>query len=245
MKSIENQVRSMSAALFAFGIFIVLSVWFSGCGSSSTVSYMGPTGATGATGASEPVPVVTSVDAIVNAYNENLVGTGNDPITPGLRCSLYAVPNMPAEPCLLATNIPGCATLSGSPGYAYVGTWTYTGTVNQVNQVGAQGFNMLPTALQSSYANNFAITCTGYFVNTDYNYHQFDVSSDDGSLLYVGGGNPLVSNDGLHVAADVTGVVYLQAQVYYFQLNYFQGGGNVALTVNMDGNLLPAANLYH
>jgi hypothetical protein len=103
---------------------------------------------------------------------------------------------------------------------------------------------MLPEALQSIYSSNFALTCTGYFVNVDYNDHEFDVASDDGSLLYVGG-SLVVQNDGGHGIADVKGQKYLQAQVYSIQLNYFQGPGNVALIVNMDGSLLPATYLWH
>jgi hypothetical protein len=214
----------------------------------------GPQGAAGQQGAPgvttvvtvtpTPSPTPTVVQAIVSQYNEYQVSQGNDPITPGLRCTLYTVPNMPVTPCLLASSFAGCGVVSSSTGYASVATWTYTGTVNQPNEAGSAGFNMLPTALQSLYTANFAITCTGYFVNVDYNYHEFDTSSDDGSLLYIGG-SLVVNNDGEHGITNVKGQKYLQAQVYSFQVNYFQGPGNVALIVNMDGTNIPAGQLYH
>jgi len=145
----------------------------------------------------------------------------------------------------LSTSIAGCTVLSSTTGYVSVGSWTYTGAINQPNEGTASGFNVLPTALQSLYTNDFAVTCTGYFVNPDYNYHEFDVDSDDGSLLYINGGVPLVNNDGEHGASDVKGEKYLEAQVYSFQLNYFQGPGNVALIVNEDGNVINAESLWH
>jgi hypothetical protein len=79
----------------------------------------------------------------------------------------------------------------------------------------------------------------------DYQDHEFTVSSDDGSLLYVNGGL-VVSNDGQHGVTAVSGLWKPQnAQVFSFEIEYFQGPGNLALTVDMDGSLLPAANLYH
>jgi hypothetical protein len=40
-------------------------------------------------------------------------------------------------------------------------------------------------------------------------------------------------------------VKLLQPGIYSFELDYFQGSGNEALTLNMDGAILPSANLYH
>jgi hypothetical protein len=144
----------------------------------------------------------------------------------------------------LSTSIPGCTVISSTTGYATIGSWTYTGAINAPNQNGASGFNLLPTALQSLYPADFAVTCTGYFVNPDYAYHEFDVASDDGSLLYLSG-SLIVNNDGIHGVADVKSEKYLEAQVYSFQLNYFQGPGNDALIVSEDGNLLAAEQLWH
>ena len=209
-------------------------------GSPGPAGSPGPQGLQGATGPQgipttpNPTPSPDVVQMIVDNYNEYLV-----------RCTLYNVINMPAIPCLLSSSITGCTQLSTTIGYTNVGSWTYVGSFNQVSVPSSEGFNVLPTALQKIYENNFAVTCTGYFVNPDYNYHEFDVDSDDGSLLYINGGNPIVNNDGQHAITDVASEKYLQAQVYSFQLNYFQDQGNVGLIVNEDGNLLLASQLYH
>jgi hypothetical protein len=74
--------------------------------------------------------------------------------------------------------------------------------------------------------------------------HEFDLTSDDGSVLSIGG--QLVNNDGLHAAATKSASKALSAAtVYSFELDFFQGGGDQELILNMDGALLPSANLYH
>lgn len=235
--------KTKQAVVFALilGISSIVASQLSSCG---TVGDQGPQGPQGATVVISPSPAPDAVQTVVNGYNEYLVSQGSDPIQPGLRCTLYNVPNMPANPCLLASSVPGCTVVSSSSGYAQVATWTYTGTVDQPNQAGSSGFNMLPKALQGLYTTNFAVTCTGYFIGSDYNYHAFSVASDDGALVYIGG-TLVLNDDGLHGVQTVKGEKYLEAQVYSFQLNYFQGPGSVALILNEDGSLLPAANLYH
>jgi hypothetical protein len=232
----------------ALGLLIVLGSLIACQGPQGIQGIQGPQGSPGnVSGTIPPTPVPptqpTAIQSLVDNYNEYLVSQGNDPIVPGLKCTLYTVPNMPATPCL-ASDITGCSVISSSAGYASVASFPYTESIDQPNEAGASGFNLLPLALQGLYPTNFAVTCTGYFVNTDYNYHEFDVASDDGSLLYVGG-SLIVQNDGLHAITDVKGMKYLEAEVYSFRVDYFQGPGNVALIVNMDGAVLPAANLYH
>jgi hypothetical protein len=241
MYNMKNQtIQAVKVCLMVGGACFLLSL-FSGCGSGS----QGPQGNPGQdVTTTTPSPTPDAVQTIVDGYNEYLVSQGQDLITPGLRCTLYNVPNMPATPCLLTSSIAGCSQISSSTGYTTVATFTYTGQVNQPDQVGTAGFNLLPQAFQGLYSANFAVTCTGYFVNTDYQYHSFDLASDDGSLLYIGG-TEVVQNDGLHGSTDVKGEKYLEAEVYSFQLNYFQGPGYVELILNEDGALLPAANLYH
>jgi hypothetical protein len=250
-----KNVNSKNAAFICLviGIGFMLASSMVGCGGSGNQGLQGPAGPAGVVGAQGPQgpqgpnSASSSPDAIqtvVNNYNQYLVSQGSDPIQPGLRCTLYTVPNMPSNPCLLASSISGCSVISSSSGYATVGSFTYTGQVDQPNESGTQGFNMLPTALQALYPTNFTVTCTGYLVNGDYNWHEFDTLSDDGSLVYIGG-SLVVQNDGLHGVQDVKGEKYLQAQVYSFQLNYFQGPGNVSLILNMDGSPVPAEAFWH
>jgi len=213
-------------------------------GNDGVPGLTGAPGVTGPAASPSPAPSPDAIQTIVGNYNAYLVSQGTDPLTPGLKCTLYTVPNLPATPCLLAADVSGCTQLSTTTGYATVGSFDYVGTFNQPNEAGTAGFNVLPTALQSLYPTNFAMTCTGYFVNPDYNYHEFDVSSDDGSLMYING-SLVVQNDGEHAIQDVKAEKYLQAQVYSFQLNYFQGPGNVALIVNEDGSVVSAESFWH
>jgi len=237
MKSFEVQVKQAAFFIGIFALMVIGGVTFSGCGSSQ--------GPLGFVTMGEPCTnPPDAIQTVVNAYNENLVAQGSDPIQPGLRCTLYNVPNMPSTPCLNSSSISGCNQLSSSSGYVSVATWTYNGTIDQADQVGTSGSNLLPTALQGLYSQNFAVICTGYFVNTDYNYHEFDLDSDDGSLLYLNG-SLVLNNDGEHSSADVKGEKYLEAQVYSFQLNYFQGPGYTQLILNEDGSVANAASFYH
>jgi PA14 domain-containing protein len=229
-------------------ILFTVMVLFVGC-AKGPKGDQGGQGVQGSPGSTVTVVAPTpaapdATQAVVDGYNAYRLSIGQDPITPGLSCTLYSIANMPATPCLLSTSIVGCTVLSSTVGYTNQGSWTYTGTIDQVDQAGTSGFSLLPTALQSLYATNFAVTCTGYFVNPDYGYHEFDTNSDDGSLLYLNGGL-VVNNDGLHAIQDVKATKYLQAQMYSLQVNYFQGPGYVALIVNEDGAPLPAGALWH
>ncbi len=229
-----------------FYVTIVLLV-LSGCGQGPLILQ----GDSDPSVSPSPSPSASSsVESIVDAYNLNQAAVDQSQgievtqIAPGLRCTLYSVPNMPATPCLLSTSIAGCSVISSSAGYTTVGSFLYLGAIDQGSEPGTDGFNLLPEAFQS-YSTNFAVTCTGYFVNDDYNWHQFSTASDDGSLLYLNGGL-VVNNDGEHSIATVASAPRLMtAAVYSIQVNYFQGPGNIALMVNMDGNPIPAANLYH
>jgi len=256
MKTLEQQTKWAAGIVFSLGI-VVIALSLSSCGPMGPQGATGASGTQGAQGAAGPQAAAstpTAIQTIVNAYNANLAAVdgfnGNDvtQITPGLKCTLYTVPNLLSNMCLSVSSNPttcNAIAISSSSGYASVASWEYSGTINQPDQAGSLGFNLLPTALQSSYSTNFEVTCTGYFVNTDYNYHQFDVASDDGSLLYLNG-SLIVQNDGEHASQDVKSAQKaLVPQVYSIQLNYFQGPGNVELIVNEDGALLPAANLYH
>lgn len=241
MKTNETTIKEVVYSVFGIGLICIGLSLLTGCGvdQSSFSELAAPCPC------DSPAPQPNAVQTVVNNYNAYLASIGNDPIQPGLKCTLYNIPNMPANACLtVSSGSPGCSPVGLSTGFATVGTFTYTGAVDQPNQAGTAGFNMLPTALQSFYSTNFEVVCSGFFVNPDYTYHEFDVDSDDGSILWING-TEVVANDGLHAVTDVKAVKYLEAQVYSFQISYFQGPGNVALIVNEDGAVLPGAQLYH
>jgi hypothetical protein len=224
-------------------------------GATGATGQTGQTGATGPQGPAAtpyptptPSPTPTAVSMAVANYDEYVQGNGANgghQLQPGLECTLYAVPNLPATPCLSSGSISGCTQLSTTSGFSTVQSFVYEGALDQPNGAGTAGFNVLPTELQPLYPTNFELVCTGFVVIPDYKDHEFTVSSDDGALLYVNG-SLVVNDDGEHAVSTVSGLWKAQnAQVFPFEVEYFQGPGNVALIVNMDGQLLPAANLYH
>jgi hypothetical protein len=224
-------------------ILMALMVLFTGCGRDRHNDQDSDQGAQGVPGPQGPAgavsPASDAVQTIADAYSAYRVSIGQDPISQGLTCLLYTVPTTIAA--ILATLTSGFST----SGWTSIGSWTYFGTFNQADVPGTNGFEVLPTQLQPFYATYFVVHCTGYVVISSSGFHSFTTSSDDGSNLYVDGGLPLVAIDGVHAIQTVTGVKNLQANVHSFELDYLQGPGNVALTVNMDGVLLPAENLWH
>jgi hypothetical protein len=244
MNTLEKQTKHAVWFCIGLGVASIVMGSLSGCGSAGPIGPQGPAGASTTTSLSGPDTSVQDAVNNYNAYVENSGANGGHELQPGLECTLYNVPNMPATPCLLSSSIAGCTQLSTTAGYATVQSFVYNGEFNQPNESGTGGFNVLPSNLQS-YTSNFELVCTGFVVIPDYEGHTFTVSSDDGSLLYVNGGL-IVNNDGEHSVNTILGVWKpANAQVFSFQVSYFQGPGNLALTVDMDGTLLSATNLYH
>lgn len=209
-------------------LLLLLAIGFltTGCGST------GPQGPAGVPGTEPAPPALETVQSAVDQYNAWRTEQGEDPIVPGLDCTLYTVPNT-------------TTAIIGATGLVTVGSFTYTGTFDQSDQAGTSGFNVLPSVLQSVYSTYFIVKCTGDIVIPTSAWYEFDLTSDDGSNLYINGGNPLINNDGVHTEQTDTADKNLEAGVYSFELDYFQAGGNVALILNMDDSLLPAANFYH
>jgi PA14 domain len=198
---------------------------------------MGGTGASGATGpqgpaapAPTPAPAPTALEEQVQIYDELLVAEGRDPVTQGLDCTIYNAPTT-------------TTAIIGATGLTTVGSFTYTGEFNQPNAAVTTGFNVLPAPLQPVIQTWFIMKCTGVLIMDAPNWHSFDVASDDGSNLYVDG--LLINNDGLHSIQDKAATKFLSAGVHSFEVDYLQGAGMQALIVNMDGSLLPSANLFH
>lgn len=231
MNTIEKQTKTVSNILFGAMVFFIL-LSQTGCGT-------GPQGAMGPPGVNTTVPVPSnnSVTSIVSDYNAWRVDNGQEPITQGLDCTLYTVPQT-------TTGITAMANGGVAPVLTNEGAFTYQGAFNQANASVSSGLNILPNGLQAVYQTWFIVKCTGYLVVTSDDYHEFDVNSDDGSNLYVDG-TLVVSNDGSHGAKDVSGTKHLQDTVHTFEIDFFQANGSEELVVNMDNNLLPAENLYH
>jgi hypothetical protein len=203
----------------------------------------GDTGSTGPQGPQAPAPQETAIQQIVDSENAYLKEQGKASLTPGLSCQVVAVSG-------------GSYLSSSSPGYTAAQAIVTTGTtysyllssaINQANVAGSAGNSLIDPEIRPLFLNNnYRITCTGQLVVTEDGYYGFSTSSDDGSILTIDG-TQVVNNDGTHGIQTVSGTKLLEAAVTHsFTLQYAQSGsGNIAMILNMNGSVLPAANLYH
>lgn len=187
-------------------------------------------GRQGPRGPGVEVQPMTDVEAIVESENEYRVSFGQLPLSRGLVCTLYTVPNG-------STGITGAALTK-------VASFTHLGNFNQANSSANDGLNILPSPLRTTHKQWFVVRCTGKLVIVETGYYQFDLASDDGSMLYVGGTN-IINNDGNHGVTLKSGVKHLREGVVDFRLDYMQGpGGSQALILSSGGSLVPAENFY-
>jgi hexosaminidase len=98
-------------------------------------------------------------------------------------------------------------------------------------------------------AEQYALRFTGFLRVSEDALYTFELTSDDGSTLAIGG-EMVVDNDGLHGAEARTGMVALRAGLHPITVRFFQGGGGAALSLRHrvgDGPWrdLPAARLLH
>lgn len=175
-------------------------------------------------------PPVDELQQVISDYNAYRVVSGQIPVSQGLSCRLATVPN-------------GSAQIAGTT-QTNVGSYTYNGEFNQADSSASVGVNFIPSNLQSLYTSWYVITCTGYMVFGDSNWHQFSLTSDDGSLLSINGS--LINNDGNHGSTTKVASKLFQKGVYSFTLQYMQGpGGNQSLILGMDGQVIGAEHFVH
>lgn len=213
-------------------------------GSNGADGTNGTNGATGATGAAFS-PADPAVAAVAAEFPTN--------INPGINCTVQQVTG---GTCLSTSASTGCP--AGGTALTLTGSskpYTQTAGFNQPNS--SSGPN---SAVASEYQYlltawvNYKISCSGYLVITEAAAYDFDVNSDDGSILTVSGlGQSFtVGNDGTHAMTDkFTSLgTWLYPGVYNFNLQYAQsGGGNFGLIVSWYQNnveaVIPAGNFYH
>jgi len=81
-------------------------------------------------------------------------------------------------------------------------------------------------------AENFAVHLSGYFKAAKEGVYDFGLSSDDGSLLKVGGAL-VVDNDGPHGNSEKRGKIWLPKGWHKIEIGFYQGGGAFALSLNV------------
>lgn len=173
----------------------------------------------------DPVDEMISVE---NAYREFV---GQPLLTQGVSCALYTV----------AVGSPGIVGTA----LTHVTTYGMVGEFNQPDSLVSSGLNILPPAIRSLYTQWYVVRCSGKLVITQTDYYVFDLTSDDGSMLYVGG-STVINNDGNHSVTTKSGFKLLRKGVHDFRLDYMQGpAGRQALTLKMSGSLLNRKVLYH
>jgi hypothetical protein len=79
---------------------------------------------------------------------------------------------------------------------------------------------------------NFGIRYEGSFTVAVTGDYLFRLTSDDGAKLSIDN-LPIANDDGAHPPRDATGHLQLAAGVHNFRLDYFQGGGGIALSVHV------------
>jgi hypothetical protein len=215
-------------------------------GATGATGPAGPAGAVGPQGPQGPAatpPPPTAIQQIVNNENAYRETIGEAPLTPGLSCTVQAIAS-------------GTYLSSASPGYTAAQAIVLTGTaytyllstsINQPNVAGTAGNSLInPEIAPLFLSNNYRIVCTGALVVTEDGYYGFSTSSDDGSTITIDG-TLVVDNDGAHGIQSASGTKLLESAVTHtFTMEYAQSaGGNIAMILNMNGSVLPAANLYH
>ena len=195
-----------------------------------------------------PTPVVGSpeqleaaaIAAIVDEENIYREGLGQTALTNGLSCALYTVTGGQ----FIQNDATHTPTLTG---IVTVATFLFKDAFNQPNSSANDGLNVLPAALRSnpSYKNLILLRCQGQLVVTTTGYVDFDLTSDDGSVLYVDGSRT-IDNDGNHGATEKTGQKYLREGVHTFRLDFAQtGAGNQALILKANNSLLSGQYFFH
>lgn len=189
-----------------------------------------------------PAPVASLSEDIANlvkAENDYREGLGQTLLSNGLSCTLYTITGGDR----IQASIPGHNTLTG---ITQVASFTYKGIAfNQANSNVNTYLNVLPESIRSLYTNMYLLRCQGYLVVTQTGYYNFQLTSDDGSLLYIGG-SKLIDNDNGHGAVTVSGQKHLRRGVHAFRLDFAQsGGGQQALILKANGDFIDGMYLYH
>jgi hypothetical protein len=84
----------------------------------------------------------------------------------------------------------------------------------------------------------------GYIAIPTAGTYTFSLSSDDGSILEIGG-TTIINDDGVHgLSGSSTSVAFQSAGLYSFYVDHFENGGGTGVTVLENGNALATSTLY-
>lgn len=231
-------------------MFKVLSVFIILLGMGCAEGPRGLTGAPGPAGPSAPVPPSvpvdseqSKVDALVLDENLYRLSLGQTILSSGLSCTLSTFTSGDR----IQSSIAGHNTFAGLSqklSFLYSGQDAST-TFQQNNSSASEGLNLLPSNVRMSYLNMFLVRCQGQLVITESGLYNFELYSDDASLLYING-SKLIDNDNAHGITLVTGSKVLRKGVHTFRLDYAQSGaGSQALILRANGVSIPPKYFFH
>lgn len=167
---------------------------------------------------------------LIRDENDYRIGQGQTMLSSGLTATLQTF----ATGDRIQASIADHNTLAG---LVTVGSFTLKETFNQLQSNVNDGMNVLPLALRNTYKTNYLLRASGYIVITESDYYQFDLTSDDASVLYLDGVK-LIDNDNAHGTTLKTSSKFLRRGLHSFRLDYAQNGGEQALMLYMNGSLI-------
>ena len=192
----------------------------------------------------EPVYVASApssqdVDAqdLINEENASRLAQGQTALSSGLSCNLQTFTGGDRIQASIADH----NTLSG---LTNVGSFLLAGGFNQEQSSVDVGMNVLPGSIKNVYKTMYLLRCTGYIVVTENQYHSFELTSDDASVMYVDGAK-VIDNDNAHATTDKVAVKYLKRGVHSFRLDYAQNYGEQSLVLKMNEEVFTADMLAH
>jgi len=100
----------------------------------------------------------------------------------------------------------------------------------------------------SGLADNVGAVYTGWIEIPVTGIWSLNITSDDGSKLYIGS-DLVANNDGLHGMATVSGTRALRAGKHALRVEFFEAGGGAGVILSWNGpgagGVVPASNLFH
>ncbi|QDS94795.1 Cytochrome c [Roseimaritima multifibrata] len=115
----------------------------------------------------------------------------------------------------------------------YHGNWTRLPDFDALEPVSTGAMQELDLAV-SKRKNGFGLVIETFLPVQSSGDHTFHLASDDGSRLTIDGKVVLV-HDGIHPATEKSATIKLAQGVYPLKIEYFEGGGQQALKVLVDG----------
>lgn len=227
----------MKQVLTVLGLLAALSM--TACGPQGDMGIQGPQGPAAPIIAPPPIDSAQAdVNKIIADENDYRLTLGQTALSQGLSCTLYKITNA-------GDRIQATAGGHTQMTLSQQATFLLNSEVNQPDAPANVGVNILPPALRAVWTNLYMVRCQGQIVVRETGYVQFDLTSDDASLLYVDGAL-VIDNDNNHGPTNVTGSRFMRRGVHTFRFDYAQAGaGQQALILKAQGELIDPMFLAH